>query len=478
VDQPRHPAANTLPLALPLLFYLFLPTRNFYWDGLAFAIEIEKRKSVAALLSPSHLVYMLCGDWLYRLADVLGIHTRALFLLQTANSVLAGLCVLLLYTALRQGGVAEWSSMIAALALGFSATWWKFAADANAYIPAICLLLCAYLLLNNSRWVILAGLAHVGAMLFHELAIFFLPVALIRLGKDRRGAAIYLTASLTPVAGVYWLAYKIAAPPGGFLAWITTHSPDSGFWFHPLDDLALTIRGTLRLFFGGKLADLPAGPWFKVAVVLLAGTAVAFLLFLWRALRRVKLQSPPRPLIFWTGVYLAFLFFWMPQNTFYRLFYLPPLIAILTFAIHGAANARMAGWLFIASLFLWNFTFEIYPQSRIESNAALRFALAQHDHWPAGAPIVFHRFHPDLWTISYFNPQAVWMGLDRWDLGELDRDLEYARKQNSPLWLEASAYELISADAEGRRWLAVHEKPGELILYRDPKHEFRFQAAR
>ena len=201
-----------MPLALPLLFYLFLPTKNYYWDGIAFALEIEKRKSLAALLSPSHLVYMVWGDWLYRLSHVLGIHARALFILQACNCVLAGVCVMLLYKIVRQAGVPGPQCTIAALIFGFSATWWKFATDANAYIPAICLLLCAYLLLNNPRWIILAGLAQAGAMLFHELAIFFLPVALSKLGKNRRSAALYLTASLAPVAATYWFAYQTVSP--------------------------------------------------------------------------------------------------------------------------------------------------------------------------------------------------------------------------------------------------------------------------
>ena len=184
------------------------------------------------------------------------------------------------------------------------------------------------------------------------------------------------------------------------------------------------------------------------------------------------------PLVVWTCVYLAFLFFWMPQNTFYRLFYLPPLIAIFAVAIRYALNLRWAGWLFVASLFLWNFTFLIYPQSRIESNAALHFALAEHDHWPAGTPVVFHHYPSDLWTISYFNPQAAWIGLDRYDPAQLDRDLQYARDQHTPLWLEASAFDLIASDPDGRRWLIDHLKPAEGILFHDAKHEYRFYAAR
>ena len=117
-------------------------------------------------------------------------------------------------------------------------------------------------------------------------------------------------------------------------------------------------------------------------------------------------------------------------------------------------------------------------ESRAEFNAPLRFALAQHDSWPPGSAIVFHRFHPDLWTISYFNPQAAWMGLERADLGEMERDLAYARSQSKPLWVEETAYELVAGTTQGRKWLMDHERRDELVRFQDAKHEFVFHSIR
>ena len=127
-------------------------------------------------------------------------------------------------------------------------------------------------------------------------------------------------------------------------------------------------------------------------------------------------------------------------------------------------------------LFLWNLVFLIYPQSRVQ-NVPLQFALAQHDRWPPGTPIAFHDFHPDLWTISYFNQQASWIGLDKLDLGRLERSLSDARGRGQPLWLESTAYEFISANPDGRRWLASHGVAG-LLHFKDPRHEFRFYELR
>lgn len=466
-----------LLLALPLLFYCALPSRNFYWDGVAFAIDIEKRLPAASLASPSHLIYMLWGAWLFQLAGSAGIHTRALFVMQAANCVLGGLSVILVYQCLRLRKMPEMLSIAGALVFGFSATWWRFATDANAYVPSIFLLLCADILLENPSGAVLAGFAQAGAMLFHELALLFLPVALFRLRKTRPAMLAYAAAALIPVAAAYLAAYQAASNHTGFFAWLTTHSPDSGFFFNPFTNLALSVRGTARLFFGGKLRDFAGDAISKAAVAGLLVAAIAFLAYARRAIRTAHAPSPQFHLYLWVGIYAAFLFFWMPQNTFYRLFYLPPLIGILVTMLRDAPAARMAVF-FVPVLFLWNFTFLVYPQSRPAFSAPLRFALARHDTWAPGSAIVFHRFHPDLWTISYFNPQVAWIGLDRADLDQLERNLEYARTGNKPLWLEETAYELIAADANGRQWLSVHERPGELLQFKDEKHQFRFHCVR
>jgi hypothetical protein len=470
-------------LFLPLVAYLALPTRNFYWDGVAFAIEIEKNYPPSALVHPNHLIYELWGAWLYDFSDWAGFPIRALYLMQAANCILAGFAVLLLYRCLRIKGWSSGHGVMAALTYGFSATWWKFATDADAYVPAIFLLLCAYLLLENrrvlenGRMIWLAGLAHAAAMLFHELAIFFLPVAVLLLWKRRPMIAMYCAAALAPVAVAYVWAYQAVQPPEGFLGWVTSHSPDSGFSFNPLRDVAYTFRGTVRLFLGGRLSDVVRNPLSEAACVLLGCAVIAFLFYAWRA-RPLRWRSPPTAPLLWASAYAAFLFFWMPQNTFYRLFYLAPLVLILFMAFEDAPRVHRAGFLFAAMLLLGNFVFVTYPESRAEFNAPLHFALAQRNAWPAGSAIVFHRFHPDLWTISYFNQQASWMGLERADLGEMERDLAYARSQGKPLWVEETAYELVDGTPQGRKWLMEHERVDELMRFKDEKHEFVFHSVR
>ena len=400
----------------------------------------------------------------------MALKTRALFLLQTVNAVLAGACVPLVERALRRRGASTESAVAWALAFAFAATWWKFSTDANAYIPAILLVLCANDLLETRRSAWLAGFAHAAAMLFHELAVLYLVVALVRLKTTRRALA-YAAAAVAPAAAVYLLAYRTVS--GGwdlasFHAWLTTHSPDSGFSFNAIGDLGLTLRGTLRLFFGGQVA----GPW---AVAGVAAGVLAVGLAAWRWWPRTGGQAKAGaalPDVIWLGVYAAFLFFWMPQNTFYRLFYLAPLVWLA-----GARTNRFLPRLLCLVLLVWNAAFVIYPQSRVEKNVPLRFALEQRDRWPSGTPIAFHQFQSDLWTISYFNPQVSWIGMPVMDVAVLESARAEAGLRGQPLWLEATAYDAAEADEAGRRWLVSHPVTN-MMRFRDPKHEYRFYEVR
>jgi hypothetical protein len=467
--MPRSAKFGRLWLALPLAVYLLLPTRNFYWDGVAFAINIEKQAGLRETLHPSHLLYIPAGVWLYGAAAAAGLKIRALFLLQTVNSLLAGAAVLLVYRAFRRRAVEEASAIAGALAFAFAATWWKFSTDANAYVPAILLILWANDLLERRRSPALAGAACCGAMLFHELAILFLPVALLRFER-RRDTLAFAAAALAPVVVAYAAASRIVSGSWSAVqlaAWTVSHSPDSGFSPHPLSNLGWTLLGTLRLFFGGK----PGAVVNALAVLCGAGFSLPD-----RDSSRSAPGGRPEPwLCLWLSLYAVFLFFWMPQNTFYRLFYLAPLILLACLSL--SRYPRLPP-LLAAALFLWNGAFFILPDSRIANNPPLDFALKQHAHWPAGVPIVFHRFHPDLWTISYFNQQAAWIGFLDLDFALLDRNLAAARSQGQPLWIEATAYDFLAATEDGRRWLTQHEDQREDVVFRERNREFRFYAMR
>jgi len=81
------------------------------------------------------LIYNLSGSWLYQLSGWIGLRVRSLYLMQTANCFIAGAAVILLYRCLRIQGWSREHGLIVAWIFGFSATWWKFATDADGDFP-------------------------------------------------------------------------------------------------------------------------------------------------------------------------------------------------------------------------------------------------------------------------------------------------------------------------------------------------------
>ena len=462
-----QPQFQSLWLALPLAAYILLPTHDYYWDGISAAINAEKHLPLRDILFPTHLVYTLVHTWLFRAALAVGLRVRSLYLMQFVNSLLAAACAPLICRTLDRRLHDRAAAIAGALLFAFSATWWRFASDSNSYIPSVFFVLCALDLIETEQSPIVSGLATAFAMLFHELAILFLPFALLRL-QNRRKATVYLAASLGPVAVAYLLAYRAVSDTfslGGFLGWIVAAPPVGvgHFSFQPLHDLLWTALGTLRLFFGGKLTDLHSLP---VAGAIALAVLVALILWRFRRTGAARFARPSRHLLVWLAIYVVFLFFWLPENTFYRMFYLAPLVLILCTSFPRAG-------LLCAVVFLWNGLFLVYPASRVQNNVPLRFALQQSSRWPVGTPIAFSNFHPDLWTIAYFNSQVSWIGMPRPDIPVLDRAYDDARNRHQYMWLEATAYDALNADPAGRAWLKTHPL-GNVLRFQDGKHEFTF----
>src|SRR4029434_1148372 len=121
-----------------------------------------------------------------------------------------------------------------------------------------------------------------------------------------------------------------------FMSWVVSHSQDVSFSFDVPRNVWISLVGHIRLVFGGNLRMVLAqrSPVSLVAVVALAFSLVllvgrliqippGFLLPLSSDVRR---RLPV--LAVWCGTYTVFLVFWLPRNTFYRLFYLPALVVL------------------------------------------------------------------------------------------------------------------------------------------------------
>jgi hypothetical protein len=279
------------------------------------------------------------------------------------------------------------------LLFAFSATWWKFSTDADAYIPSVLFLLISFYLVlpkQKARPLLLAVTFFV-SMSFHQLAIVMWPVLVLgiyvqdgELSIKRRtlNAAYFSAVAAILIIAAYAYLFYLASPVFSIqrlLSWTASYSPDADTQFNLWSNLTYSLRGLVRLFLGGRFNLLKGllNPLIVFLFVVLV-SAVAYVLFnLGRSLAitilvgrvpKLRLETRQKTVLllalFWTFLYVVFLFFWLPQNTFYRMFYLPALIllfGLLLVARPHRTSRTLA--VFVIAVALANFLFLIYPFS-------------------------------------------------------------------------------------------------------------------
>src|SRR5215213_10052075 len=161
------------------IIYLAFPTRVYYWDGIVFAQVIEDASRLdPSLVHPNHLIYNFVGYIFYKLLRVFGFELRAVTALQILNSLFSAACAGVLFAILSDTLRSLYLSVCLTLLFAFSATWWKFSTDANAYIPSVLFVLVSFYLALPERKArpLLVAIAFFVSMAFHQLAVVMFPV--------------------------------------------------------------------------------------------------------------------------------------------------------------------------------------------------------------------------------------------------------------------------------------------------------------
>ena len=476
-------AANTnrrtfVVFAAAAILYLCIPTKDFYWDGVGFALVLE-HPHWFPFIEANHPIYIGFGWALYSLVHAIAPALSALRFLQALNSIFAAGCVVLVYAMARKLFAAEFEALLLSLLFALSATWWKFATDANAYIPAIFLLLVAARLLLSAGKPrpFTVAIVHTCAMLFHVLSVLFAaPAAVALCRQNRRNAGVYVASTLALSTAAFYLCFFINTAHTGvgeFLRWITWHTPDAHFSFSLGRSLWFTVRGTGRLALGGRLDAFHSGV-LELLVLLVLVASGAYWTFRARIGKdRESLPFPRAFLWIWVAVYVLFLIFWLPQNTFYRLFYLPPLVFVAGVLFRG--NARR--WVLfgvVAFLGIWNYLFYIHPNSLVENNPVLRAALAMRPEWKPGTWVYVGSLNTDDWTVFCFNPQVNFKDVDLSHLPEMTGEMAAFEKAGHQVWIDQSARDVLQSSEAGRMWLSAHTRPGWMKGLGDSKHKITF----
>jgi hypothetical protein len=465
VPLPTYPSWLTPALVVIItLIYVIFPTRNYYWDGVSFAISIEDAHSLPSLLiHPKHLLYNVIGYSFWICLKAIRVNLRVLISLQVLSIIVSAACIWLLHRLLLHITKSVYLGTALCLLFAFSATWWKFSTDANAYIiSTLTLIIAAYLICICKRTrPVLIGFVHSCGMLVHQLAIFFIIPAAFQIYRKSgiRCMLQYVAASGGITAAAYYLAFLFIRNPADeneFISWITRHSPDSAFSFSLWSNFITTVKSLARLFLGGRILLFKQflGPFLIITFACLIIVSVLLIYRLgkgWRDWRLFNRSFRSGNLIIfallWIVVYGVFLFFWLPRNTFYKLFYLPGIILLaaeLLVRYGGPRRYRLA--LFSAAIALANLTFFIFPYSHIDANQPLRFAIDMQSQWSEKTVVYYKAFNTDDWLIQYFNPSTKWKEISSEGPDGFKRDaMEYV-KQGYEVWIDTTAADALAGD--------------------------------
>ena len=178
----------------------------------------------------------------------------------------------------------------------------------------------------------------------------------------------------------------------------------------------------------------------------------------------------------WAALYLLFLYFWLPQNTFYRVFYLPALILLFGLVISALRNEhpRWTTAAFVVAVALANFLFMIYPFSRVEKYPPLAFALERSREWPAGTVVYYGAKNSDEGLIRYFNPSTRWRHLSATSLEALQKEIEQSYVNGGTIWLETTAIDQLTATYEGTQLLESNSRPESWRELNERGYRIRF----
>ncbi len=494
---------STTVFVVVLAVYLGFLTKNFYWDGVSFALAIESTNSLdASLFHPSHLFYNVFGYIVYKTVGFLGFHPRALTVLQVCNAIFGALTAVVLYYLFRRIFRSTLIAMTLVFLFAFSATWWKFSTDANSYVPSIFFLITSFWFImpgGKPRWLVVA-MIHTLAMCFHQLAIFFFPVIIVGLylqsGNDirqrLRAVSKYAVVTGLLTFGIYYLCFYLQTGSVGvrdLMSWMTYYSTENGFVFNASESVSRTLSGTIKLFFGGRVSFLMENiDPLTLFLVFVDGLALlSFMVILVRGVIKRKqnglgeiptasLNQAVTLCLVWISAYSVFLFFWIPKNTFYRMFYLTPLIVLIGVWLTKSNFLhlhRALAPIFTIIVVLSNFLFLILPYAKVRRETPLYMAKQMNTVWTQKSVIYFSSMDSDNNLVRYFNPETNWKQLgDTADEEILDSMLRENTVNGSDIWIEHSAYDNLQRKGLAT-WLAAHSIT-ETYKLTDPAYNMIF----
>ena len=472
--------ARRIVLVSLLGLYLATPLSDVYWDGITFALHIERwldtGRGLTKLFHPNHLLFTPLLASVTAAVRTVAPDVSALSVLQVTSALFS---VAALH---RVGRLTDWLTgdgrigTSTLLMLGATSCWWRLAGDASAYPLAVLLLVIAIeaSVRSSPRW-LLVGLALAGAMFVHQLAALGCLAVLVA-GATARGGGRRVLASFATVGGATTLCvgtYAIVAirfygarTLSDVVAWAASNTSGTTIRTDFGAGLWLSARAQLEAVAGLELEMLVDNP--NVALLVISTVVTAMISLAWSLFRArrarpnvaVLYDATPlslgaladRPmamlLISWVAPYVVFLTFWEPWFVSYRVFYLPAL-AILAGAIVARIPQPANGWAVTTTvtvagaLLAANFVVTIAPRLSSDSNPRIASAIKARRIWTTRSVVIAADLTDVDSTFRLLNPQVTWVLFDRLDQTDRAAAIAAAARQYAAegfeVWLSDGA---------------------------------------
>lgn len=367
-----------LPLFF-LLVYILFPAGNSTIDGWGYAEEIKYGYN---LFRPHHLLYNAFGFMLIKTAHLFNLYPDVLSTLKVLNAVTATLILVTLGRILLKMQLTAGERNLWLFFAGSSFGVWRFATENEVYLLPILFSLagsyCFLLFLhdNKAKNLALSSVFASLACLFHQLHIFWwlaLLTGLLSKRTERRNILIYLSVAiiipLTYMSVLFF--YEKASLTAGNIASFVLHDYITGSAEASVDfrNLLLTPVSLFRTFFqfhGNILLLIRKFPWLYGILFTSVTLAVSSLYMF----RKIRFRTNPLYNTFFKihllafSLHLLFAFFAHGNAEF-----MVVLVVIIPLLINQLFLFSPRALLLISlSMFIWNFSFAIFPNYHFNFN--------------------------------------------------------------------------------------------------------------
>jgi hypothetical protein len=337
--------------------YLLLPVKMYNIDGVYYAEHLENIPWSENSFHPHHLLFLPLMHLLFHGLKLIIPSVSGMTFLQGLSAICGLLTLIVFSKLLSKSGASAWTKSTAILLLGSSYSFWHFSSDADIYIPAyLILLVCIYLILGKRftqspmmQFLTAALLAF--SVLVHQICLAaIIPISILLILKRKELTLAPLKRFILTFSLILLIVYPLVfiafhgdtlSSPGNFIRWISasgqakqyfSFSKEQGRNFFDVNSRGYTnaifaLKPIEKILYDNRSGDTRTS--FRLYRYFTLLTLIPVLLvILYMYAGKIPKDDISAFFAYLFVAYFLLTSIFMPENQFYRIFYLPSLIMV------------------------------------------------------------------------------------------------------------------------------------------------------